>query len=171
MMTDTMQDDLAALLALHAAKLAEFTEAEATHGKAQAALKKAQSERYAARRAYQEARRNYIQDCLEKYQKVLCAYCKQLRRLDRMHSSREFGFYWDSDCRYNQWRTPYDRRFAICERCVPTQSYSTREEDGYAVGKELVDFDHEAYMRWLTYGDENLEIAAKALDISFPPLT
>jgi len=169
-MPEITPDDLTALLTLHAERQTEYAEAEAAHHQAESAFKKARGARYAVLENYREARRCYIQECLERYEKVLCAYCKQLRRLDRMRSSREFGFYWDSDCRYNRWRTPYDNRFAICERCIPTQTYAVSEEDGYRVGIELVEFDRKAYTRQLTYGNENLELAAKALGIPFPPL-
>lgn len=146
----------------------ELTLAEKTKDEANALFEKARHTRYKTHQEYHKLRRNHIQVLLERYEKALCTYCKQLRPMGRMHTSREFGFYWDSDCRYNRWRTPYDRRFSICERCIPTQAYTTREEDGYSVGKELLEFDQEAYLRWLTYGSENLEIAAKALNLPSP---
>lgn len=137
---------------------------------AEARVKTTRGKLYALRSAYQQKRREFIFGTLENYQRAMCAYCKKIRPQDQMRTSCEMGYYMDSDCRYNRWNVGYKNFFPVCMLCVGGMEFHTREEEGYTVGKELLQFDPEIHKKWITWGSDNLEAAARALHIELPAI-
>lgn len=133
-------------------------------------VKTARSQLYSLQQAYRSGRRDFIHQALNAYQRAMCAYCKKIRPREQMKTVCEMGYYVDSDCRYNRWEVPYEHYFPICSRCALERTYSTKEENGYTVGKALLDFDIAVHDRWIDYGDEQLNTINHAMSLNLPQL-
>lgn len=125
---------------------------------------------YQARSDYTDARRQFILQELHSHTLAMCADCKRLRTEGQVRTVYRMGFVTKSDCSYSQWCEPYQHEHPVCLHCIAEMTFATHVVHGYTVGYELHEFDQEVHDRWITYGSDNLDAAARALKLNLPPL-